>query len=222
MSDSSHSKLRERREQGPRGRSIMAMPQSQSVDCDTQDQPGQQSLPPFDEVSQAFPKVPFPNVQTSLDYLNGQNKTATYIQLFIPSSVTETHILTPSYRCPKYMKLFPLPSSKEIKMRTFHLGRIKQRILPLNSECLSFGMRWQDSTLHVFGGLVSIQDVILLIQYSTNDKWKNGKNWPFINEFSDSSKPEELLTTAIYIHIRTHWGPHEHAEHKASHLTLPT
>lgn len=41
---------------------------------------------------------------TSLNYLNGQNKTATYLWLFFPSSVTETHILTPSYWCPKYMK----------------------------------------------------------------------------------------------------------------------
>lgn len=55
---------------------------------------------------------------------------------------------------------------------------------------------------------MSTQDVILLIQYRTNDKGKSGKQWPFINEFSDSPKPEELPTTVIYIYIHTQPRPH--------------
>lgn len=117
---------------------------------------------------------------------------------------------------------FPYPAEKRSRWELFTLWRIKQRILPLNSECLSFGVHRQDSTLHVFGDLLNVPDVILLIQYSTNDKWKSGKNWPFINEFSDSSKPEELPTTVIYIHTCTCQGPHIHAECRASHVTLPT
>lgn len=59
---------------------------------------------------------------TSLNYLNGQNKTATYLWPFTSSSVTETHILlTHSSRLPQiHENLFPLHGREDMKMRTFN------------------------------------------------------------------------------------------------------
>lgn len=78
-------------------------------------------------------------------------------------------------------------------------------------------------TLRTFRDFVNVQDVILLIQYGTHYKRKNGQNWPFINDSSAAaSKPEELPTTLISNYIITHKRPHMHPKCKRSHLTLPT
>lgn len=78
---------------------------------------------------------------TSLNCLNGQNKTATYLWPFTSSSVTETHILlTHSSRLPQiHENISPLQGREETKMRTFNPMKNQSRIPPLDSECLSFG-----------------------------------------------------------------------------------
>lgn len=82
---------------------------------------------------------------TSLNYLNGQNKTVTYLWPFIPSSVTETHILlTCPYPVPKIHEIsLSYTAVKKSRWELFTPWRTKQRRPPLNSECLSFGAHGQ-------------------------------------------------------------------------------
>lgn len=104
---------------------------------------------------------------TSLNYLNGQNKTATYLWPFTSSSVTETHLLlTHSSRLPQiHENLFPLHGRKDMKMRTFN----PMKDQPENTAP-GFRMPVRVSISKPSALNVSIQDVILLIQFSTNDK----------------------------------------------------
>lgn len=160
-----------------------------------------------------FTKAPSPHVHNlSVTDWHSQNKTATYLWPFIPSSVTETHILTHFYHVPKITWISFL--YKAVKKWRWELSPYEEvKSITPNLRTLKFWCTLT-STLHqVFRDLVSTRDVILLIQYRTNDKGKSGKQWPFINEFSDSPKPEELPTTVIYIYIHTQPRPHVHPKY---------
>lgn len=136
----------------------------------------------------------------------------TYLRPFISSCHRNTYSSHPLLSfAPNTWNLLPLHDSEEIRWELLTPWRSEWRIPPLDSECLSSGVHRQALLTHVFRDVVNAQDVILLIQYSANDKWKSGKNWRFINKPPDSSNPEELPTNHIYIHPHIYIYIHVHS-----------